>query len=110
MSFECKEQDERILMKVRGELTIYETPDIRKALVEAFENAAGVDLDLEEIDTCDAAGLQLLCAARITAEEENKHLRITQASSHLLMGLERAGMVVSDVLGPEWQGGTAPPE
>ncbi len=72
MAITSEEQDEKILVSVEGAFTIYEAPELREALLRAFENHAEVLLDLSGVTECDTAGIQLLCSARTTADTEGK--------------------------------------
>jgi len=52
------------LWKVQGELRIQEMQELRKAILHAQVHAKRRMLDLSEVQSCDAAGLQLLHALR----------------------------------------------
>lgn len=52
------------LWKVQGELRIQEMQELREAILHAQVHAKRRMLDLSEVHTCDAAGLQLLHALR----------------------------------------------
>jgi len=104
MTFKTEDREEGVLLRVEGELTIYEAGSVRDALIEAFDRGVFMDLDLDSVASCDTAGLQLLCAARKTALEENLTFRVTGTSDAVLEVLKHAGMPAEGVLGPEWCG------
>jgi len=104
MRFETTDREDGVLLRIEGELNIYEAGAVRDALIEAFDRGVSMDLELNSVSSCDAAGLQLLCAARKTAFEENLAFRVTGASDAVLEVTRQAGMAAEVVLGPEWGG------
>jgi len=50
-----------------GALDIYGVDEARTALLDLLGNRHAIELDLREIDACDAAGLQLLLSVRLSA-------------------------------------------
>jgi anti-anti-sigma factor len=55
------------LVRVMGDLTIYEAPAIRDAVLQALQGAGAVVIDLDEVTDVDSAGLQVLISARRSA-------------------------------------------
>ena len=55
-------------LKIVGTLEIAVAEELHHALRDFICRDRGKDVDLSEVDGCDAAGLQLLCSARKTAE------------------------------------------
>ncbi len=55
-------------LKLAGTLEIAVAEELHHALRDFICRDRGEDVDLSEVDGCDAAGLQLLCSARKTAE------------------------------------------
>ena len=98
MSFTRKEKGGNIRLKIEGSMSIDEAATLRKELCACLENDAGLDLDLGGVTDCDAAGLQLLYAARKTAEEGKKRFHVTGAPQTVLDTLRRAGLNPDEVL------------
>lgn len=80
------------VLKIEGPMTIYEAGDLRQAFLEGFEGPGGLILDLDAVTECDAAGIQLLCAARVTAEAETRPFRIQAASDAVRDALGAVGL------------------
>lgn len=55
------------LVRVAGDLTIYEAPAIRDLVLQALQGASAVVIDLDGVTDVDSAGLQVLISARKSA-------------------------------------------
>lgn len=55
------------LVRVAGDLTIYEAPAVRDLVLQALQGASAVVIDLDEVTDVDSAGLQVLISARKSA-------------------------------------------
>lgn len=82
------------VLKLAGELGIYETGQLHQTLVDALNKASSLTLDLSEVEACDASALQLLYSARITAERSGKSIKIRGASQPVLATCETLGVPV----------------
>lgn len=66
---------------VRGELDLHDADDLRDALLTAVTTYRGaITVDLHQVTFCDCAGLNALLAARNTAEQAHRSLRVTTTS------------------------------
>lgn len=75
------------------ELTLSTVGDARGRLMQAFDGAQLVEIDVSAVETCDLAGAQLLVAALKTAQQSG--LRIAMApggNAALTRTLSRAGL------------------
>ena len=63
-------------LQFAGDLDIYHVEAARDALRDWLATQSQLRLDLEGVTNCDAAGLQLLLAARHSATVTGKHLQI----------------------------------
>ncbi len=86
------------VLKVAGPMTIYEAGDLREAFLAGFAEDGGLALDLGAVTECDTAGLQLLCAARVTAETDALPFRIEAVSEAVRDALGAAGLSLEAVL------------
>ena len=60
------------ILTLQGELTISHVGEIRNALVEAFDSAERVTVDVSSTTDVDVAGVQLLFACRRTSTAHGK--------------------------------------
>ena len=67
------------IMSVTGELTIASTAELRELFVDGSLQSGGA-VDLSGVETCDVAGLQLLCSLRKTAVERGGGVRLSKIS------------------------------
>ncbi|WP_298266660.1 STAS domain-containing protein [Geobacter sp.] len=70
-----------LVLQLSGELTIPWAGEFRQALLDAFDRAASVVVDVENLDAVDITGLQLLCAAHRTSCARGKGFRLTGEGS-----------------------------
>ncbi len=61
-----------VVVWVEGKATIQGADELKAALVETFESASEVMLDVSRVTEIDAAFLQLFCAAQKSAAAANK--------------------------------------
>jgi len=74
-------------LALAGELTIYRAAELRDTLIAALAgltDGAALELNLAEVDELDSAGVQLLMAARKTAQATQRELRLVGHSPAVL--------------------------
>jgi anti-sigma B factor antagonist len=72
------------LLRIDGEFTIYRAAELAAAMktaLAAVADGGALDLDLSEVAELDSAGVQLLLAARRSAVESGRSLRLTSRSA-----------------------------
>ena len=70
-------------LRIEGELTIYRAAELAAAMKAALAEVpagAALELDLAEVTEMDSAGVQLLLAARRSADESGRVLRLAGTS------------------------------
>jgi len=70
-----------------GELTIYRAAELRETLIAALAGVgegAALELDLTEVSELDSAGVQLLMAAKKSAQAAQRDLRLVGHSPAVL--------------------------
>ena len=67
-------------LRLAGDLDIYAVDELRDALLSRVRTASVVALDLSGVTACDPAAVQLLCAARRSAEAAGKPFHVEQFS------------------------------
>jgi len=82
-----------LLIKPSGSLSIYQVPDIRKHLEEAFSKEEHIRFSMAGLDHIDTMGFQLLLSAIRTAEEQNKFFFIIDWKPEILDFVRRLGFV-----------------
>ena len=103
MAITRKEKDGTVTLKIEGSLSIYEAAAFREELLTCFEKFEDLTLVLNGVDDCDTAGLQLLCAARKTAEATGKTLTVSDAPQPVTDTLQSAGLNPDEILNTETQ-------
>ncbi len=73
-------------------MTINESAALRDELVECFRSFSGIIIDMDAVSECDAAAMQLLCSARLTAHDIGKRFAVTSASMSSMDAIARAGL------------------
>jgi len=80
-------------------MTVTEAAALRDELVKGFKSYDGVIIDLDAVSECDVAAVQLLCSARLTAENMGKSFRVSGASMASMDAIARAGLNPDTILG-----------
>jgi anti-anti-sigma regulatory factor len=80
---------------VEGGLLIGGVADGKPAIVAALAAAGEILLDLDGIDGCDTAGIQLLLMIRASARIQGKRLTTTPLSGAFQTALARRGIPLS---------------
>lgn len=63
MSFEIRTQDNEVMLQLRGEVTVEQARALHTDLTERLTSKHSLAIDTTSLIRCDAAILQLLCAA-----------------------------------------------
>ncbi len=92
MGFIRDEKEGQAILKVDGELTVYEVAGLREALLACFEENNGLTLDLGDVKTCDTAGIQLLLSAQRTARDKEKKFVFSEVSKVVMEVADRVGI------------------
>lgn len=92
MRFSKQEKEGCALVKVEGEFSIYEASALRDIFLECFDKYNGLILDLSDVTECDTAGIQLLCSARLTAENEGKIFSVEKMAEPVVNALISGGL------------------
>lgn len=65
------------MLRVKGSLTIEHACTLRDLLVEAYDKADRLDIDVQGITAVDLACIQVFCAAYETFTQAGKHMGLT---------------------------------
>ncbi len=99
MEYSRETRGDRALLKITGPLTVYEAAEASEAMLACFEEENGLILDLTDVQDCDTAGVQLLCAARKTAQNAGKPFAVTGASGPVKTAVTGVGLALDDIAG-----------
>lgn len=75
-------------LRIEGEMTIYQAADLRQMLLASLEHGDELEIDLSAVSEIDAAGVQLLVAAKRAALAAQKPLRLTAHSGPVVEAFE----------------------
>ncbi|OQY60448.1 MAG: hypothetical protein B6245_01350 [Desulfobacteraceae bacterium 4572_88] len=92
------EKDGFALLSIIGSFSIYEATRLRDEFIRCFDAHKGLILDLGEVSECDTAGVQLLCSARRTAQNEGKGFAIEKPSKSVINAVTSIGLDSGEVL------------
>ena len=84
-------QNKRIL-KFEGALIIQHAAKVHQELLPLVDADRDIELDLQGISECDTAGIQLLVAARKTAEKIGRQLSIQKIPPAVGQAMATAGI------------------
>lgn len=98
MKYTKEEKNGCAVIRLEGEMTIYEAISLRDLFLQCFERTDGLILDLTAVTECDTAGIQLLCAARKTAENHRKRFVVDGLSEPVSATLAASGIAVERIL------------
>ncbi len=80
--------NDKSLLSIDGELTIYTVMQNQKSLVEKFSPDKMLEVDMSAVDEIDLSGLQLLAAMRKQLSDNGCEMKVTQASDVVTEALE----------------------
>lgn len=75
-------------LRIEGEMTIYQAAEIKQTLLAALVQHDALDIDLSAVTEIDTAGLQLLVAAKKSAQDRQKELHLTAHSEAVVEAFE----------------------
>ncbi len=79
-------------LKLRGEMTVQSTAELKACIIQAFGNVENIFLDMAEVSDVDVSSFQFLCAAYRTATLLGKNLKLTgNVPLHFRMKSSSAG-------------------
>ena len=79
-------------LKFSGSLNIQAAEPLKSALNEHVKTHSPIVVDVSEVESFDAIGIQLLCSARKTAEDSKKAFRIEGVTPVFSRALEEIGL------------------
>lgn len=92
MPFTREEQNGNAVLRMKGEMTVYEAASLRDAFLESLDAFDGVIVDLRAVTEIDVPGLQLIVSAQKTAEKRNKAFSVGALSDVVADAVYRIGL------------------
>jgi anti-anti-sigma factor len=88
MGAEEKQGENARVLRIEGEMTIYRAAELRQVLLDALAPPGDLNIDLSGVTEIDSAGVQLLVAAKKSAQANSTELHLTGHSAEVLEVLE----------------------
>ncbi|RJF98911.1 STAS domain-containing protein [Noviherbaspirillum saxi] len=88
MNAEKTRKDGARALRMEGEMTIYRAAELRETLLASLDGVARLDIDLSSVTELDTAGVQLLIAAKKTAQARQQELHLVAHSAAVLEAFE----------------------
>ncbi|MBF0117214.1 MAG: STAS domain-containing protein [Desulfobacterales bacterium] len=100
MSFIKEHRENGLYIKITGALTVYEIESLHTELLNSFNSADTMFLNLAEVSDCDVSGIQLIISAIRTIEKSNKSISITDVSLSINNAFSLCGINPADIFRP----------
>jgi ABC-type transporter Mla MlaB component len=87
-----EERDQTMILCISGTLTIQDAQGLKSELVNAFDKAQAIEIDVSSVTEADVSCLQLLCSAHRTSKQANKVFGLADdASDSFKKSVRQAG-------------------
>ncbi len=93
MAIKIVNDNDRSLLSIEGELTIYTAAEYKKYLVKNFITDKELEVDLEGVDEIDTCGLQLLAAMSKQLSDNGSEIKIIATSDVAKDALETSRLM-----------------
>jgi len=88
---------------IKGPLTVYTVEGIRDMILGQIQSKQDVVVDLAEVDSCDCAGLQLLCAAHKSTCVNGKSIHLVNLSKPIVEMAKELGLDLREYSDSQFQ-------
>lgn len=78
MDVDISKTDDAVLLKLSGELTIYDMHNLKQDLLQQLEDFSSIILDMAGVVEMDGSGLQVLISLLKTADKMGRKVVITK--------------------------------
>jgi anti-sigma B factor antagonist len=93
MAIKMDNKNNKSLLSIDGELTIYTANEYKKYLVGKFNSEKPLEVDLKGVEEIDTCGLQLLAAMCKQLSDNGSELKIIEASDVANEALETSRLM-----------------
>lgn len=98
MDIEKTQSDGKGSLKISGAMTIYEASDLRDQLLACLNEYDAIVLDMQGVQDCDTAGIQLLCAAQKSAQQMGKSFSLLGPAAKVVEAARNAGLDLENAI------------
>lgn len=84
MNAETTRKGDARTLQIEGEMTIYRAAELKDVLLASLNKVAELEVDLSSVTELDTAGVQLLLAAKKTAQARQQEMRLVAHSAAVL--------------------------
>ena len=92
-------REDKSFLTLDGALDIGNAEELQQALCDLLDGSASAVVDLSAVISCDTAAVQLLLAARRTAERGQKHLKFESPHGALSDCIGALGLSLGELTG-----------
>jgi len=93
MAIKIVKENEKSLLSIDGELTIYTATEYKNYLVENFTSEHSLEVDLEGVEEIDTCGLQLLAAMSKQLSDSGNEINVIATSDTARDALETSRLM-----------------
>lgn len=93
MELEITKKEDICIVKVLGDLTIYNAESFQNQLVTVFDDCSRIAIDLSSVNELDTSGVQLLMNAKKESIRRNQLLRLVNHSSVVIHIFDLMGLI-----------------
>jgi len=93
MAIKMLKENEKSLLSIDGELTIYTAAEYKQYLVENFTAEQALEIDLQGVEEIDTCGLQLLAAMSKQLSDNGNEINIVATSDVAKDALETSRLM-----------------
>ncbi|MEW6520351.1 MAG: STAS domain-containing protein [Thermodesulfobacteriota bacterium] len=83
---------ESSVITIAGDLTIYNSSEVKAGIMEEIGEMGSVTIDLQQLGDIDVTGIQLLLAARKSAEQTGRPFQLLNPTPVLLEKAAKIGI------------------
>ncbi len=91
MTYELEREGSKLTVRVRGKLDARSSPDLERALSDAFDDVTRVLFDLEGLEYISSAGLRILFAVYKLMAKRGGEMKVVNAGDEVRGILEMSG-------------------
>ena len=110
MDISSQKKEDVIYLRLKGEITINETANLKDILLQNLAEGQSLELSLEQVTKIDTSGLQVLYSAYQTAHKQGKKLCLVKPSPEFIETARLAGLLFhtqeGHLEGCLWKGGS----